>query len=382
MEIPPPEAAPEPGPGWALVVMPLALVAALAVFVTATAPELPPYEWVSRVGPEESLNLDSMVPVAEGFALLSGITSEGVRLWSTFDGEDWTSQIIGEAPTQLASAPTGVIAYGTSSGRLISRSDTGWAEGEEFTFPDVVRSRQGSGRPSLIATDEGLITMSISGEVWWSGDGKEFELVVSEPEWGRGAQVEVPFEAACRPPVVTSPDVPAMIPTDEGLVALVSSNPDEPFGIWPVCEPSVWRSRDGRTWTETGSTVEEGAYVYGMGWHQGRFVAVGGRGIGQPAVWVSGDGEQWTEIDTFSSMDGVDLYTVEAGDAGWVILGRDSAGEGTVGWTSSDGLCWLSVPWFVNGADAAVSTEHIIILDRTAYPDLWVGDVTGGRGSC
>jgi hypothetical protein len=65
-----------------------------------------------------------------------------------------------------------------------------------------------------------------------------------------------------------------------------------------------------------------------------------------------------------------------------VILGRNSEGSGTVGWTSLDGLCWLPLPLPVSGSDSAVTTEHILIVDRTTYPVVWRGAVTGGNGAC
>jgi hypothetical protein len=173
-----------------------------------------------------------------------------------------------------------------------------------------------------------------------------------------------------------------MVETDSGLVTMISSNPGEPFGIWPVCEPRVWFSDDGRSWTESDATLGEGAYVYNLAWRDGRYTAVGGYGIGLPAVWTSTDGYDWEPVDSFDSLTDIDLYTVEAGPAGWVILGRDSQGSGSVGWTSLDGRCWEAIPWYVSGGDTAVTAEHMVILNRTTYPEIWIGTITGGSGSC
>ena len=122
--------------------------------------------------------------------------------------------------------------------------------------------------------------------------------------------------------------------------------------------------------------------MYNLAWRDGRYTAVGGFGIGLPEVWTSTDGRAWEPIDEFSTLSEIDLYTIEAGPAGWVILGRDSQDAGSVGWTSRDGLCWTSLPPFVSGGDTAVGSEQFVILDRTAYPEMWVGTVTGGSGSC
>ncbi len=383
VEIPPPEAAPVEGRRWGLAVTLLALMVGLTVFVSATTPQVPPIEWERHLGPEGSINLDSLVATTDGLAVLSGMTVEGVLLWSSPDGADWRSQPLSGAPSQLATIDDGLIAYGVRGGRLMVPDGEGWSEaGDGIVFPDEVRSRQGSGRPSLVGADEGFVAMSLFGDVWWSENGTGFDRVVSNPDWGPGSEVELAFDSVCRPPTRTSPDVPPMVDNDSGLVAMISSNPGEPFGIWPVCEPRVWFSDDGRSWTDSDATLGEGGYVYNLAWRDGLYTAVGGYGIGLPAVWTSTDGEDWEPIDSFGSLTDIDLYTVEAGPAGWVILGRDSQGSGSVGWTSLDGLCWESVPWYVSGGDTAVTSEHIVILDRTTYPEIWGGAATGGSGSC
>jgi hypothetical protein len=383
VEIPPPEVAPTEARRWGLSVMFLAMLAVLSVFVSVTSPEIPPLEWAPRTGPDGSVNLDSLVATDDGFAILSGMTVDGVLLWSAADAVSWRSRPLQGAPSQLAAIGDDLIAYGVRGGRMVSRDGEEWVEaGEGIVFPDEVRSRQGSGRPSLVGADDGIVAMSLYGDVWWSGGGDEFDQVVADPEWGPGSEVELAFDSACHPPTRTSPDVPPMVDTDAGLVAMISSNPTEPFGVWPVCEPRVWVSDGGKTWTESDATLGEGAYVYNLAWRDGRYTAVGGHGIGLPAVWTSTDGQEWEPIEVFASLTGVDLYTVEAGAAGWVILGRDIEGSGAVGWTSLDGLCWLSLPWYVSGGDTAISSEHIVVLDRTSYPDIWVGTITGGSGSC
>ena len=383
VEIPPPEVAPVERRRWGLVAMFLAMVVGLSILSSATAPQIPPVDWARRSGPDGSVNLDSLVATTEGFAVLSGMTVDGVLLWSSHDGATWRSQPLQGAPSQLTAIKEGLVAYGVRSGRMVAAEGDGWVESEQsIAFPDEVRSRQGSGRSSLVDAQDGFVAMSLFGDVWWSHDGSEFELVVADPEWGPGSEVELAVDSACRPPTRTSPDVPPMVETDSGLVAMISSNPAEPFGIWPVCEPQVWFSENGRSWTDSEATIGGGAYVYDLAWREGRYTAVGGFGIGMPAVWSSADGTDWETVHTFSSISDVDLYTIEAGPAGWVILGRDSQGAGTVGWTSQDGLCWLSLPSSVSGGDSAVNSEHIVVLDRTTYPEIWVGSATGGIGSC
>lgn len=383
VEIPTPEARPGLDRRWVLAAALLAMTVTGVIFVTVTEPRVPPVDWARQTGPTGSVNLDSLVATADGFAMLSGMTVDGVQLWYSPDGITWDSRPLEAAPSQLTPVDDGLIAYGVRIGRRVTEDGDGWVQAnEEIAFPAEVRSRQGSGRPSVIGGAEGFITMSLFGDVWWSGDGSEFDQVVTEPDWGPGQTVNVPFDSECRPPTTTSPDVPPLVATDAGFAAMISSNPAEPFGIWPVCEPEVWFSEDGRAWADSEAIFEEGAYVYTLGWRDGRFTAVGGLGIGAPAVWTSTSGREWEQIDIFSSLSGIDLYTVETGPAGWVILGRDSQGSGTVGWTSQDGLCWTPFPDQVDGADTAITKESILLLDRVIYPEIWVGATTGGRGSC
>jgi hypothetical protein len=361
----------------------LAMIIAGAVIVSATSPRVTPFEWERRTGPRDSINRDSLVATSDGFGILSGVTVDGVRLWFSADGETWEASPTQDSPSQLATIGADLIGYGVTTGRLISARPGGWVEAaDQIVFPDEVRSRQGSGRPSIVGTGQGFVIMSLLGEVWWSGNGSNFERVVAEPDWGPGQTVDVPFDSSCRPPSTTSPDVPPMVSTDTTLVAMVSSNPAAPFGHSPVCEPRIWISDEGRSWAEAGIGFEDGAYVYDLAWRDGRFTAVGGRGIGLPAVWTSADARDWDLVDDFASLSSVDLYTVEAGGAGWVILGQEFAGPDTVGWTSGDGLCWTPLPGEVGGGDTVVSSKQVLVLDPVTVPEIWVGTSTGGAGRC
>ncbi|MGH8943263.1 MAG: hypothetical protein ACRDWF_10645, partial [Acidimicrobiia bacterium] len=156
----------------------------------------------------------------------------------------------------------------------------------------------------------------------------------------------------------------------------------EPFGIWPVCEPQLIFSADGRSWSRSGTALGDGAYVYNVAWRDERFTAVGGTGIGRPAAWTSSDGRVWDLLDTFALESGVDLYTVQAGPAGWVILGRETEDSSPVGWTSTDGLCWTALPVEVDGSSAAVSKEMMMVIDRITYPETRVASTTGSAGTC
>jgi len=382
VEIPTSKRSPLISRRWLFAAMVVGLVIGLTVIVIITRPTSPHLQWERQMGPTGPVNLDSLVATDDGFALLSGVTADGVLLWSSRDGESWDDQPLPGSPAKLAAIGSRLLAYEVDAGRTLTPEGESWAEGEEIVFPDEIRSGQGSGRPSLLADESGFVVTSILGDVWWSSDGSEFERVVGDPEWGPGQTVEVPFDSACRPPTRISPDVPPIVRTESGFAALISSNPAEPFGIWPVCEPQLLSSADGRSWARAGPALGEGAYVYNMAWREGLFTAVGGTGIGEPAVWTSSDGQEWDQRDSFAFVSGVDLYTVQAGPAGWVILGRESEGSAAVGWTSSDGSCWTALPVEVNGSDAAVSREMMMVVDRITYPETWVATATGSAGTC
>jgi hypothetical protein len=346
------------------------------VLITRPAPSGP--EWVEQQGPGGPVNLDSLVAIDTGFAVLSGVTADGVLLWWSQDGVTWESHPLPGAATRLAGADNVLVAYNGARALLLAFLDGSWQFREEQAFPDEMRMGQSPGRSSLVHGPHGWIITSISGDVW-SWDLAEFQQVVTNPAWGPGQTVEVPFESSCRPPTSISPDAPAMIATDTGFLALISSNPDEPFGMWPVCEPSTWLSEDGRTWSATDAGFVEGAYVYNVAWREERLLAVGGHGIGEPAVWSSEDGERWDLLAGFDPGSGVDLYSVRAGEAGWVIMGQETETSSPVGWVSPDGTCWTALPADVDADDAALTADWMMLVQRATYPQTWIA--TGPR-SC
>src|SRR3970040_632224 len=108
VEIPPPEGAPVERRRWGLAAMFLAMVVGLSVFVSVTAPQLPPIEWARRSGPDGSINLDSLVATGEGFAILSGMTVDGVLLWSSPDGATSHAPPLQGSPSQMDSIEDGL----------------------------------------------------------------------------------------------------------------------------------------------------------------------------------------------------------------------------------------------------------------------------------
>ncbi len=379
-EIPPPEVAPARPSRWALPLAMLVLAGTLLVVLSLTTPRLPGYQWRRQPPPPASVNPDSLVAVDDRFALLSGMTAEGVILWALGPGEGWQSQVLSGAPSQLATLGNDLLAHGIREGGLLARSSDEWVETSKVAFPEDLRSRQESGKPAVMGDDEGILAVTLDGEVWWAGPGQEFTRVVEVPDWGPG--VEHSTRSSCAPPSRNAPDIPPLAKADYGYIALVSQNPEEVFGLRPVCEPRIWVSETGETWSATPAGFDDAAYVYDVAWRGGLFIAVGGVGIGEAITWSSPDGLNWEVVTALSSVGEADLFSVEAGEAGWIVLGRDEAGFESVGWTSTDGRCWEPVPLPVRGWDAAVARSRILVLDRGTPAGMWTGTPTGERGIC
>jgi hypothetical protein len=374
---------PSPGRGngqrwrWDLALPIGAVVIGVVVIAMITRPAPQGPEWEPGRGPSGPINLDSLVATDSGFALLSGVTEDGVLLWWSDDGVDWHYRPLDASPIRLATSDDLLVAYDGTGALILTFLDGSWEVREEVAFPDEMRIGQSPGRPGLVTGPDGFVMTSIIGDVWW-WDLEEFEQVVTSPLWGPGQTVEVPFDSSCRPPTRVSPDVPPMVATDTGFAALVAGNPEEPFGMWPVCAPSTWISDDGRSWSSASAGLGDEAYVYSAAWHDDRFVAVGGVGIGEPAAWSSDDGTRWAPLDTLDPGSGVDLYTVRAGEGGWVLLGQETATSSPVGWVSPDGTCWTDLPGEVDGDDAVVSDDRMMLVHRMTYPETWMAGVAGG----
>ena len=106
-------------------------------------------------------------------------------------------------------------------------------------------------------------------------------------------------------------------------------------------------SPDGVTWTKlTTSALDDSTYtgvpIYGLGYGQGKWVAVGGNyNIDTNHIATSTDGVTWTISTTPTAVNKAGFYTVEYGNGRWVA-GGSGAGGYTSAITSTDGVTWSS----------------------------------------
>ena len=361
-------------------------VAGLLVFFDGTSGTRSTLVWTFARQPEGVVHVDSLVATADGFALLARPVAGAMTLWTSSNGIAWSGRAISGSPNRLLVDGNDLLAF---AGRWVMRlgeSEDQRPEASRLDLPLLVRVGYGSGRAGLVAGANGLVAQAFTGDVFWAprhlGHGtaaSDFKRVVAAPMWGEA--IGMPADDTCDPPTVSSVDVPPIVATPEGFVTLVSVDGADPFGIWPVCEPEVWSSPDGETWgrLSDGNPFGDGAYVYDMGWRQGRLIAVGGSGTDEGALWLSDDGRFWIRAEPLPADDDFELREVAAGALGWVVLGEWSHRPGLTGWVSPDGDCWKPLPRDVSPRQAAVGNNRIVLAEQGGFPLMWVGLAAGGR---
>lgn len=362
----------------------LIAVAGLVVFWDSTANSRSAIVWSFARQPEGVVHVDSLVATTEGFAVLARPNQGGMTLWTSTNGIAWSGRGISGSPNRLVVAGDDLFAF---AGRWVMRlggDEEDGAEVARIDLPLLVRVGYGSGRAGLVVGTSGLVAQAFTGDVLWAAPGGDFEVVVPAPDWGE--PTGMPTRDNCDPPTLSSEDVPPIVATPDGFFTLVSVDGADPFGIWPVCEPEVWSSPDGKSWRRLGdgSPFGDGAYVYDMAWREGRLIAVGGIGFDEAALWVSDDGRSWKREDPLPAPshrpnDDFELREVAAGGLGWVVLGEWSHRPGLTGWVSPDGECWKPLPRQVSPRQAAVGDDRIVLAEHGDFPLIWVGRSTGGR---
>jgi hypothetical protein len=356
--------------------LPVTIALALVFFWNATAGPKSTVLWTFVVQSLASIHADSLVWYPDEFAFLTTPAEEGVTMWYSDNGLVWSERRLAGSPTRLVTKGETVFAF---AGYWIAEFTLEEEPSpDRLDFPLLVRVGYGSGRAGMAGGSKGLVAQAFTGDVFWSDGASAFQRVVISPAWGEATGM--PVGSPCDPPTTNSVDVPPLVATDDGFFTMVSVEGVEPFGMWPVCQPQIWWSGNGRDWERrtTGSPLPAGAYVYDLGWRDGLLVAVGGFGFDQPALWSSTDGSHW-ELSKELPTAGYHLREVAAGPLGWVVLGENSSRPGGVGWISPDGECWQPLPDQIWGREAAVGEDRIVITEHGNFPLIWAGIASGGR---
>ncbi len=132
------------------------------------------------------------------------------------------------------------------------------------------------GAVGLLGGSEGLLGETVYGDVLWSPDAISFRPVLRSPTDHDG---ETLVPTPCESGDQSSPEVAPTAATPDGFLVLIGSHTHRRTSIWPVCEPDVWISDTGATWTLGNDDLPfgAGAYVYDIALARWRL-----RGGGRP----------------------------------------------------------------------------------------------------
>ena len=101
--------------------------------------------------------------------------------------------------------------------------------------------------------------------------------------------------------------------------------------------PMAWESVDGRIWSVTPTGFPDGSNVNGLVRSERGYLAIVGGGL-----WLSSNGRTWDMV-LAGEAGGEGIFSVGAGDDGFVALGSRGVGDATVTYAiaSSDGRNWI-----------------------------------------
>lgn len=353
---------------WSLAV--LAVVVVSAVGWITRAPD-PPATWEVVEAPDGSINIETLIATADGFAVASGADRSDAVVWTSLDGYTWDQIGISRAPTRIVADGDDLVGYDARTAFRISDGSIA-----EIALPELLRTGYGSGRSGLVPGRRGLIAHTVMGDVYRSFRDQPFVLTINADRWRTAT--DITLGSRCSPPERTGPDLPPVVVTDGGFHAFVAA--DDASGVWPICEPIPWTSGDGSIWKQESadSPFGVGAYITDLDATDDFFVAVGGTGADEPHVWISDDGLDWERTTAPTARRPYELIEVEGGPAGWIAIGKWSDRPGYVGWMSTNGTDWRPLPDDVPGRTVAVGETIILIGDRSDPTSFWRGS-TGSR---
>jgi Tol biopolymer transport system component len=292
----------------------------------------------------------------------------------------------GEAPSFLVAGPDRLAAVGVHGGPATawtSSDGATWTRtpAEDLDRADIFDIR--SGGPGFIATGSAVPEGGLERAIWTSEDGVSWSRLPDDPVFDDsfinavgsggpglvavGSQLGVwyssdgsAWERASVPPVP-----PEIYPGDDGETPQIYLTDVADRGGrlvvtgWAMLDDNsevvvVWTSRDGRSWTDVpipADVFPPGSSISEITAGPDGFVAVGQITVGQvstAALWFSPDGRDWRLHRP--GPDGVELYSVAAGDGGYVAVGAnmscdtDCASREAVVMTSVDGETWARAP--------------------------------------
>jgi hypothetical protein len=257
--------------------------------------------------------------------------------WSS-DGTTWTRVPLSMEPSGWAAYDDELIVFGGYGPVRRTWDGAGWAEGDPVTAPRL--DRGAIGPKGAVATRGGLV-------YFW--DGARFIEASRPPD----PSLHPEASASCGSPGWSGEGIMAnlgpMVATNDGFLVLAARNEADWYKD-PVCQPLVWFSPDGDSWTVASeqSPFGERAFVLDMAVVGSRIVAVGGLSgeeqldpPDEAALWVSDDGLEWQRADLEADV----LWQVAGGTRGWVVIGHHRQSVGAVAldgdmWFSADGLVW------------------------------------------
>lgn len=290
-------------------------------------------EFTTWAIPDETETLSAMTETGHG--AIANLPPDGTPAWS-IDGITWKAIRLSVEPygwsDQAATYGDDLFAFVDAGvGRMVW-DGAGWVETEIIPAPSVDRGAIGP---------RGIV--AIRGERVYFWDGAEFSEATEPPD----RSLYPGPSAGCSAPGWNGEGIMAelgpVVATDDGFIALAARSEADWYRT-PVCEPLVWLSNDGDTWTPTSeeSPFEKRSFIVDMAVVGNRIVAVGGTSRSDAAAWVSDDGITWERSDLRAAQ----VWQVAGSARGWIAVGNqatDTSGDGTLDgdmWFSADGLVW------------------------------------------
>jgi hypothetical protein len=281
-------------------------------------------------------------------------------------GETW--QVVTGTPSMSDLVAGGPGWVGVGGGAWTSSDGRTWTPAT-VDGSDSAMTAVAAGPGGYVAIGENHPTDAQgSGQIWFSADGLDWQIVGSGPAFELGPCIE-----GC----------PSMIDVAGGPKGFVA------FGYRTGGATVAWFSSDGQRWETLPARTFEvaGSAVSPSGIAAGPSGFVIAGSIGSPgsdgaAFWLSPDGRIWTHTGPDRTTKPIERpFAVVAGGPGFVAVGDCWDGDkicGATAWTSPDGAAWTQrtidaseLPAF---AGAAASDGDRVVAFSDAGTAVWTSD--------